>query len=148
MANINQAGEFGVPGGDVPVLNYGASDIPSNTAVLWDTTAGNVNGVVVPTAAGGVAGTAGVTMAVIPAKTNGIPGNGTVRRAGCANVVCNGAVTAGNYVRADDTASHLGQVKAVTAAGTTQSEILGQARMTRADGEYVPVLLALQFNHT
>lgn len=148
MAKLTQAGEFGVPGGDIPVLNYGGTAIPSNTAVLFDTTVGNVNGVVIPSSGGGVAGTAGITMSTIPALANGIPGSGTVRRAGCANVIMDGAVTAGQYVRADDTASHLGQAKAVTAAGTTASEILGQARLTTADGDPCPILLNLQFNHT
>jgi hypothetical protein len=132
-----------VPGGDVTAANYGATSIPANRIVLVDTT--NVltpmkpMGVVLPTAAGGVANTYGVTVEeLFPPRDDGSTRPGRVAVLGAIRVPANGAITAGEYVQASDTVGKLGYAK-VCAAGIQQ---IGQAKTTAADGEYVLILLA------
>lgn len=115
--------------------NYSASDIPAGTAVLQDGTYDD--GIVVPTAGGGVAKTIGVTVENIPAG-----GRGRVATYGIAPATAHGAVDAGTAVQVSDTALHLGQVKTCGAA-TTQ---LGVAVNTAADGEPVRVRIFVAKN--
>lgn len=142
MSRYN-AREFSVPGGDLPVHNYSTTvTLGDGLGVLFDTTTGNTDGVVLPTASGGVVRTYGVIIGNIPPGKEGV-----VRVAGCAPMTADGAITAGDYVQVSDTTAKLGYAKKVTAASTT-IEILGQALATAADGEPVPVLLMKQMNHT
>ena len=131
-----------VAGGDVTAANYGATSIPANLIVLVDTT--NVlspskpMGVVLPTASGGVAGTFGVTVdELFPPRNDGSTRPGRVAVLGAIRVIADGAITAGQYVQASDTAGKLGYAK-VCGAGIQQ---IGQAKTTAADGEYVLVLI-------
>lgn len=123
---------------DVTAGNYSTSaDIPANRVVLLDTTnqmtTSLPRGVVLPTASGGVAGTFGVTAEVLykrPSASLG-PRVGRVAVAGGISVPADGAITAGQYVQASDTAGKEGYVK-VCGAGIQQ---IGQAEITVADGE-------------
>jgi hypothetical protein len=123
---------------DVTAGNYSTSaDIPANRVVLLDTTnemtTSQPRGVVLPTAAGGVAGTFGVTAEILykrPSSSLG-PRVGRVAVGGGINVPADGAITAGDYVQASDTAAKEGYVK-VCGAGIQQ---IGQAETTVADGE-------------
>lgn len=123
---------------DVTAANYGLTDdIPANRIVLLDTTnqmtTSLPRGVVLPTAAGGVAGTFGVTVEILYKRsaTTVSPRVGRVATEGGINVPANGAITAGDYVQASDTIGKLGWAK-VCAAGIQQ---VGQAETTAADGE-------------
>jgi hypothetical protein len=123
---------------DVTAANYSTSaDIPANRIVLLDTTnqmtVSLPRGVVLPTAAGGVAGTFGVTAEILykrPSSTLS-PRVGRVVTDGGINVPANGTINAGDYVQASDTADKLGWAK-VCGAGIQQ---VGQAETTAADGE-------------
>jgi hypothetical protein len=126
---------------DITAANYGTSaDIPANRVVLLDTTnimsTSSPRGVVLPTASGGVAGTFGVTVEVLykRASSTASPRPGRVALSGSGiQCVAEGAITAGDYVQASDTAGKEGYVK-VAGAGIQQ---LGQAETTAADGEPV-----------
>lgn len=117
-----------IQGGDIPVKNYGVADIAADLVVLVDTSnlgdQDNPVGVVLPTNSGGVVGTLGITCGIIKAGKTGL-----VRIAGTRSVVAHGTVTAGTYVQASDTTSHLGQVKTCGAA----TEQIGQALNTATD---------------
>lgn len=134
MPIVNQVASIPVPGGDQPFKNYGLTDIPANTAVLFDSVnVGDVNGpagIVVPTNGGGVARTAGVTVERIP------PGCvGRVRIFGGAVAIASGAINPGDLVQIDDTTPKMGCVE--LAASTNQ--ILGKAMSAAVDGD--PVLV-------
>lgn len=142
MAVVNQLGGLPITNGDIPFKNYGATAIPAGYGVLLDGTnkgdATNPPGVVLPTAAGGVAKTIGVTQEAIPAG-----GIGKVRVLGGAVCVANATITPGTLVQIDDTASHLGEVK--VAAST--NEILGKALSDAVAGDPVLVfVLAVAHN--
>lgn len=134
MAVFNQLAGLPIAGGDIVFKNYGGSAIASGLAVLADGTnkgdANNPPGVVLPTAAGGVAKTIGVAVETIPAG-----GTGKVRLIGAAVCVANATITPGTLVQIDDTASFLGNVK--VAAST--NEILGKALSDAVAGD--PVLV-------
>lgn len=137
-------GGYPVEGGDMPAANYGTTDIEAGLIVLIDTTnqftPALPMGVVLPTAGGGVVGTWGITIDRLPAKpSGGVRGPaGRVRVYGVYPVLANGAITAGGYVQASDTALKLGYAKACAAA----TEQIGQAMNTVADGETCFVLIA------
>ena len=130
---------------DVTAANYSTTDdIPANRIVLLDTTnqltTSLPRGVVLPTASGGVAGTYGVTAEILykrPSSSLG-PRVGIVAVEGGINVPADGAITAGQYVQASDTAGKLGYAK-VCGAGIQQA---GQAETTAADGEMCFIRLA------
>lgn len=131
--------------GNTPVVvtmkNYGVTDIPSNLGVLFDTahvqTGGDASpGCVVPTASGGVANTAGVTMEIIPAG-----GTGRVAFNGVCPMTANGTITAGGYVQVSDTALKLGYALARGALGATVEQ-LGQAVSSATDGQQVLIFLS------
>lgn len=132
MSNYNAKAGWAIPGGDITVHNYGASSIPANTAVLWDTTAGHTNGVVIPTASAGVVGTAGVTVVAIAAGADG-----TMRVAGGAPVTLGGTIAAGDWVSASDVTGHMGEV--VKCA--SHSEQLGQCVIGGAATEQGVILI-------
>lgn len=135
--------EFGF--GATPVVvtmkNYGLTDIGSNLGVLFD--AAHVQaggdappGCVLPTASGGVAGTAGVTQEIIPAG-----GQGRVVFNGVAPMTSDGTITAGGYVQVSDTTAKLGYAKARGALGATVEQ-LGQAISSATDGQKILVFLS------
>lgn len=124
---------------DVTAANYSLTDdIPANRFVLLDTTnlmtTTQPRGVVLPSAGGGVAGTFGVTVDLLykrPSATANVrPGRVAITGSGI-GVLADGAITAGDYVQASDTAGKLGYAK-VAGAGIQQ---IGQAETTAADGE-------------
>jgi hypothetical protein len=137
MAIFNKLADLPITGGGtVTCKNYGGTDIPSGSGVLLDTTnvqgSNSAPGVVLPTAAGGVAGTLGIAMETIPAGKNG-----RVMYAGGYPMIADGAITAGNFVQISDTAAKMGRAK-LCGAATIQ---LGQALSTAADGDPVLVLI-------
>lgn len=142
MANLNQSGGIFVEGGDITVRNYGGSDIPANTAVLWDTanpgTPQLAPGVTVPTSGQSVAATAGITHTVIPAGSTGL-----LRRLGMDYAVAGVNVTIGDFLLVSAVASHLGQVTNVDAGALVT---LGQAMSTASAGDPVKVLLGVAKN--
>lgn len=142
MADFNQSGGIFVPGGDIPVRNYGVTDIPANTAVLWDTSnvgdAQHAPGVVIPTAAQSVAETAGITHTVIPAG-----GSGTLRRLGVEFATAGVTIALGDFLLVSSVASHLGQVTNVDAGSLV---VLGQAYSSGVAGDPIKVLLGIHKN--
>ncbi len=138
MATYNQISSLPIMGGDVAFKNYSGTEIPSGTAVLFDgTNKGDVNnaaGIVVPTASAGVAKTAGVTVERIPSL-----GTGRVRMLGGAVAVANATLNPGDLVQIDDTALHMGEVKA--AAST--NELLGKALSAAVAGDPILVWISV-----
>lgn len=141
MTQINQVGGWSVPGGDVTFHNYGGSDIPDGTIVLYDTSnPGSLTqapGCVVPTASGAVSPVAGITIGVIPAG-----GAGTVRQLGAAAVTADGSVTSGDSIQASNTASKMGRGK-TCGAGIEQ---VGKAYGNASDGDQFVVILHIARN--
>lgn len=126
MTVYNQITSIPITGGDVPYKNYGLVDIAAGAGVLFDgTNEGTFTdaaGIVLPTAAGGVAKTAGVTVERIPAG-----GTGRVRMLGGAVCVANATLNPGDLVQIDDTAAHMGEVKAAAATNETLGKCLSAA---------------------
>jgi len=122
---------------DVTMKNNGLTDIPAGSGVLFDTanpqSGDTPPGCVLPTASGGVAGTAGITVEIIKAG-----GTGRVRFNGTYPGVADGSITAGGYVQVSDTTAKLGRVKAKGGA----VEQLGQALNTASDGQPVLVFVS------
>lgn len=140
MADINQSGGIFVPGQDIPVRNYGGTDIPANTGVLWDTAnAGGSQlapGVVVPSSNGGsVARTAGITHTVIPAGGSGLLRVGGTEWATASSA---GAITIGDPLYISSLTGSFGQL---TNVGTAIVQV-GWARTSCAAGD--PVKCAVQ----
>lgn len=100
------------------VFNNGSSDISDKYAVLYETVSGYEHAVVLPTASGGVARTAGIAVGDIPAG-----GYGTICIEGPALAVAGGALTTGALVMVSDTTGHMGEAKAIVTTAT--SEALG-----------------------
>lgn len=115
---------------DEVYTNYGITDIPAGTGVIQDPS--NDDGIVVPTASGGVAGTIGLTVETIPAGKQG-----RVATYGVAVGTAYGTISAGDFVMVSDTALHLGQVVASGSA----DEQLGKAVSSASDGFPVRVRL-------
>lgn len=138
MAIANQLSSVPVNGGDFVFKNYGGTAIGSGLGVLADGTnkgdATQPPGIVLPTAAGGVAKTLGVTVEAIPAG-----GQGRVRLIGAVVGLANATITPGTLVQVDDTAAHLGEIK--VAAST--NEILGKALSDAVVGDPVLVLVGV-----
>jgi hypothetical protein len=141
MANgqttYNYSSEYGT---DEPCANYDTSaDIPANRIVLLDTSnqygVNAVTGVALPVAAGGVAGTYGITVETLYAASSAGIRAGRVRTDGVMWVPANGPITAGDYVQASDTVAKLGWAK-VAGAGIEQ---IGQALTSAADSEMVRI---------
>ena len=136
MPNFNQLASIAINGGDPVFKNSTGVAIPSGYGVLADTVnkgdANNPPSVVLPTAAGGVAKTIGVTIEAIPAG-----GTGRVRLIGAAVCFANATITPGTLVQIDDTVGFLGNVK--VAAST--NEILGKALSDAVAGDPVLVLI-------
>lgn len=134
MAVFNQLSRLPVVGGDIPYKNYSGSDIASGVGVLFDTVNkgdfSNAAGIVVPTAAGGVVGTCGITLERIVAG-----GTGRVCCLGGAIGVANATLNPGNFVELSDVAAHLGEI----IASTSTHEILGRSLSAAVAGD--PVLV-------
>jgi hypothetical protein len=107
---MGQHAQFPVAGGDIPVTNYGGTDIAANVAVKFDTTAGNYLGVLPLTGADAGKGRA-VTLDTIKAGKQG-----RVRVAGAALMTADGALSAGDVVKAGIDAGEEGHAKACGAA--------------------------------
>lgn len=140
-------GGYPISGGDMPAANYGGTDIPEGRIVLVDTanilSPSAAMGVVLPTAGGGVAKTWGITLTTLYAKGSlSAPKTGSVRVAGAYTVISDGAITAGQYVQASDTAGKEGYAKVCAAA----TESIGQAMNTVADGEPCLIWIAKSRN--
>lgn len=135
MAIFNQLAGLPVVGCDLVFQNYSLTlTILSGTGVLFDT--GNPGtlytppGVLNPTAAGGVVGSAGLAMEnILPGKT------GKVRIFGGFVGIANATLVPGNLVEICDVAAHLGQV----ILSTSTHEILGKCLSSAAAGD--PVLV-------
>lgn len=134
MTIANQLGGLPVTGGDTVFKNYGGTAIAAGKAVIFDAAnvgdANNPPGVVLPTAAGGVALTCGVTLEIIPAG-----GLGRVRMLGGAVGTANGTLHPGTLVKIDDAAGQLGNIN----VATSTAEILGKALSDAVAGD--PVLV-------
>ena len=119
-----------------PRRNSLTDDIPANRIVLLDTTnlmtTTQPRGVVLPSAGGGVAGTFGVTVDLLykrPSATANVrPGRVAITGSGI-GVIADGAITAGQYVQASDTAGKLGYAK-VAALGFSRLAKLKQPPRT------------------
>lgn len=98
------------------VYNNASTDIPDKTAVLYETVSGEARAVVIPTAAGGVARTAGVAVGKIPTK-----GYGTICVMGPALALAGGALATGDLVMISDTSAHMGEAKAIVTSATSES---------------------------
>lgn len=136
MAQTRQLASVFVQGGDIPVRNAGVTDIGAGLFVLVDTanppTGDNVIAVKLPTAAGGVVGTFGITRTAIKAGTTGL-----MCAIGGEVVKANGVITVGDYVQASDTAAKLGW--AVTKGAGIESG--GRAMNSATNGEDVLVFV-------
>ena len=130
MAAYNAHGGYPVPGCDLSLKNYSATDIPAKTAVIMDTTAANTMGVAAIATAATVELTIGITVDAIPAGKYG-----RVRVSGAAVVVVNDTILRGNAVQIDSASAHEGQVK-LLASGKTQ---LGRALSNAVAGDEVLV---------
>lgn len=123
---------YPIDGGDFPALNLSALAIPAFAAVVLDV--GNVATndqcmtVTVPLASGIVTKPAGITQETIP-----IGKTGRVRALGASKATASGAVAAGDIVRVESVASHMGQVK----LASTGEAMLGQCILGGADGTEV-----------
>lgn len=127
---MSQRSQRAVSGGDHSFYNGTGADIAANRGVLLDSAAASQPAVKLPSAAGGVVGTIGVT---VDAIKNGAWGR--VRLLGSALMTADGAITAGDTVQISDTAAKMGSAK-VVALATRQ---LGIALSTAADGAEVEV---------
>jgi hypothetical protein len=127
---------------DIPVRNYGNTDIPANTAVVLDTTnyvnaATLDDGIGVMLPATGVAGPLAIGITMETLKAGGSAGR--LRPAApTAFGVAHNTVNVGSVVDAENVAAHEGQIVAHV-AGKPQ---LGIALTQAADGDNVLVLLA------
>lgn len=135
MALIHQlARQPGMPSGESVFKNYGLTDIPARAGVLFDGTnkgdAHNPPGIVIPTAAGGVAKTCGITLETIKAGSVG-----RVVTQGGAIAIANATLNPGDLVQLDDTALHMGEVK----AAATTAEILGKCLSAAVAGDEVHI---------
>lgn len=135
MAIVNQLSRApGMPGGEKVYKNYGGTAIPAGMGVLFDGTnkgdAMNPPGIVLPTAAGGVAKTCGITLEAIPAG-----GVGRVVTRGEAVGIANATLTPGALVQIDDSSGNEGKVKA--AAST--NELLGRCLTDCVAGDPIVV---------
>lgn len=101
------------------VYNNDSSDISDKYGVLWETVSGKEHAVVLPTASGGVARTAGIAVGKIPAG-----GYGTICIKGPALAVAGGALATGDLLMLSDTTAHMGEAKAIVTTAT--SEALGK----------------------
>lgn len=128
---MTQNSAFPMHGGDLPVTNYGETDIPAGVAVKLDTTDGNYLGVLPLTTNDAGKGFA-VTLDIIKA---GRPGR--VRAAGAALMTAKGALEAGVAVKACVTTDYLGQAEACGAAAAQ----IGYTLTKAADGAEVLVWL-------
>jgi hypothetical protein len=128
---MSQQGTFSVQGGDLPVTNYGATDIPAGVAVKLDTTAGNYLGVL-PFTSSDQGKAFGVTVDAIKA---GRPGR--LRKLGSVLMTARGTLNPGDVVMASVDVGFEGQAKACAAA-TAQ---IGVALTIAADGGTVAVWL-------
>lgn len=136
MAQRGQLASFFIQNGDMPAFNAGLTDIPANTFVIIDTAnppeGDAVFAVKIPVAAGGVAGTMGITRTKIPSKTTG-----SICMLGGEVVKADGAVTVGDYVQASDTVGKEGRCK-VKGAGIESG---GKALNSAVDGDDVLVFV-------
>jgi hypothetical protein len=127
---------------DIPVVNYGVTDIPAFTAVVIDTTnyiqsatANDGIGVKLPTTNSASQYCCGVLMET--AKAGGTAAR--MRTQGLVKCVASGAVTVGQAVNIEDASGHEGQVETLD----TGDPMMGLAVSTAADGEDVLILLQL-----
>lgn len=136
MAQRGQLGAFFIQNGDLTAYNAGLTDIPANTFVLVDTatppTGDAVLAIKIPVAAGGVAGTFGITRTIIKSLSSG-----SVCVLGGEVVKADGVITVGDYVQASDTLGKEGRAK-VKGAGIESG---GRAFNSAADGEDVLVFV-------
>ena len=123
---------YPINGGDFPAHNAAVTDIPANTAVVFDTANPPTNDqcmtVKIPAAAGSVQAPAGITVEVIKAGYSG-----RVRRYGAQKATAHGTVAIGDFVQVSSTAAHEGQVKTAGAA----IGVLGQCLRGGSDAEEV-----------
>lgn len=111
-AQITRTGGFT----DITVFNNAATAIQPGYCVLAETVSGKELAVALPTGSGGTARLLGVSTSVIPAG-----GYGTVCVHGPAVVYAHEALATGAFVQADDTTSHLGEVKALLTSSTQEA---------------------------
>jgi len=135
MAIVNQLSRApGMPNGEKVLKNYGVTDIAAGMGVLYDGTnkgdAHNPPGIVLPTASGGVAKTAGVTLEIIKAGACG-----RVVTRGEAVGTSNATLTPGALVKISDTSGNEGKI--IAAAST--DEILGRCLTDCVAGDPIVV---------
>jgi hypothetical protein len=134
MAQINQLGGIAVAGGDIPVKNYGGSDIAAGLVVKYDTS--NPGGTNLPR---GVVITSndtlamGVTVTVIPAGKTGL-----VRTLGQAIGTASATIHVGQVLMSDSAGKVLPQTAAKTQIGIATSEAL--------NGDFVAIDIARAAN--
>lgn len=134
MAITSQVGRQPVSGADRSMKNYGVTDIPAGKAVMWDTTSGNLNGIIVPATSASTAATCGITIETIKA---GFPGR--VAILGTAVATANATLAAGDTVDVDTTSTNEGKVKA-HASGVKS---LGTACHAAVAGDQLEVLVSV-----
>lgn len=130
MTVFAQVGRNPIQGGDRSVKNYGVTDIPAGTAVMWDLGASNLNGVLAPTTSQALLPTCGITIEKIPAGKTG-----RVAVAGTAVATANATLAAGAAVDIDVSAGNEGKV--TTHGSATKS--LGSVCAAAVAGDAVEV---------
>lgn len=127
---------YPINGGDFPAINTSLLDIPAFTAVVLDlstvATFDQCMTITVPLAAGIVTHPAGITQELIP-----VGKTGRVRVLGASKATASGAVAAGDIVRVESVAAHMGQVK----LASTGEAMLGQCILGGADATEVLIRL-------
>lgn len=125
-----QFGSYAVVGGDLPVKNYGGSDIAAGKVVKADTSnpasGSDLPGVAVAT---GTTGVLGIAVETIPAG-----GTGRVRFLGAYPTTADGSITYGGFVEG----ASGGKAKALESG----ARAFGIALSTASDGEPVLVWMA------
>jgi len=138
---MGSPGGMPIINGDVTCQNYGVTDIPANTAVLFDTSnppsGAGVFGVVVPTTSGAVTPVAGITVERIPAG-----GQGRLRMLGGGVTTASGSITVGDTLQVDSASGKEGRVKTQTSA----TQQIGLALNSAADGDPITVWIFIAKN--
>lgn len=132
MAVISQVGRQPISGADRSMKNYGVTDIPSGTAVMWDTTTGNLNGIIKPATSASTAASCGITIENIKAGFSG-----RVAISGSGVATANATLSAGDTVDVDTTSGNEGKVKG-HASGVKS---LGTACANAVAGDALEVLV-------
>jgi hypothetical protein len=136
MANHLQIPQTSVPGGDIPLTNYGPTEIPADRGVVLD--ANRDSGILLPAAGGPVLGAIGITVDRMPSGATG-----RVRCLGTKTAMADGPINRGDDVQLSSVAGREGYVRAAQAPG---AGVVGRALMTVGDGDPIAIWMFLSKN--